>query len=358
MLFNPTVFVVKDEYHITVVTKEPSQVYVRIGRNYFYEDNSGVLPVLDNVHKIKVKQSVLDKVGEYQVTVRRAIKKTSYWPKYGEPEDYMYKLKNDNFDNIRACYLADVHNNYDGAKQIVKSCGDVDLFICNGDLGECTNLNEILELSKFLSDIAKGRIPVLFVRGNHDTRGEYAEVLPKYTGMDGFKGYFTFSFRSLSGIALDCGEDKPDHNAEYGGNKKRLLGANRFELYRKQELTFIKRAKFSDCKYRFGVCHTSFMLKESMHDIFDIDEKVYSAWADALNAKNLNFMICGHIHKFLYSPASETADRYTHNYPIVTGSSVNDGLGGTFINFIDGNAEFYFIDVNGNVLQKHIVKCF
>ncbi len=358
MLFHPTVFVVKNEYHITVVTKVHSQVYVKIGKKYFYEDNCGVLPVLDDVHKIKVKQSVLDKAGSYQVIVRKVIEKSSYWPKYDNPEVYEYALKNDNFDNIKACYLADVHNNYEGAKKIVEHCGKVDLFICNGDLGECTKLDEILELSNFLSDIAKGCIPVLFVRGNHDARGEFAEVLPKYTGMDGFNGYFAFSFRSLCGIALDCGEDKPDHNAEYGGNTRRLFGANRFELYRKQELSFIKRAKLPENKYRFGVCHTSFMLKESMHGMFDIDEKTYSAWAEALNAKNLDFMICGHIHKFLYSPSSETADRYPHNYPVVTGSAVNEGLGGTLLNFANGNVEFTFIDLNGKVLQKHAVKCF
>ena len=121
----------------------------------------------------------------------------------------------------------------------------------------------------------------------------------------------------------------------------------------------IKKAKMPKTKYLFGVCHTSFMLRESMHGIFDIDDKTYKAWADAVNKKNINFMLCGHTHKFNFSPASETADRQPHNYPVVTGSAVKDGIVyGTAISFDNGVATFKYIDPDNNVIETHEVKCF
>ena len=81
MLFNPSVFIVKNEYHITIITKEPSQVYVKIGNRFYYEDNSGIIPILDNVHKLIIKQSILDKAGKYSIYVRKMIEKSCYFPK-------------------------------------------------------------------------------------------------------------------------------------------------------------------------------------------------------------------------------------------------------------------------------------
>ncbi len=355
MFLNPIVYIVKNEYHIVIIVEDNSQVFVKIGNKYYYEDNSGILPTLDKVHKIKIKQSILDKYGSYQVIVKKVIDKTTYFPKYEDARYYNYVFKNDKFDDIVACYLADVHNKYLEAIKVVNNCGNIDLFICNGDLGECSSEDEIMQLCSFLSDISKGVIPILFVRGNHDTRGKCAEVLPKYVGMNGLKGYFPFTFRSLSGIALDCGEDKVDNHLEYGGNNDDILGANRFELYRKEELAFIKKTNNFCNKYNFAVCHTSFMLKESMHDIFDIDENNYSSWIAEINKKNLDFMICGHIHKFLFNNPGD--DRYYHNFPVVTGSSTENCFGGTKILFSNGSTSFEFIYSNGTTLPKHKVYC-
>lgn len=350
MLLNPIVYVVKNEYHIVVIAKEDSQVYIKIGKKYYYEENSGILPIMDSVHKIIIKQSVLDRIGKYQVFIKRAIDKTAYFPKYSLPEVYDYFLNINSLDNIKACYISDIHSNYNIAKKIIGYNKKIDLLICNGDFQEFNKKSDIMKLIGFLSAVTKGNIPV---RGNHDTRGKYAELLPKYMGMDGLKGYFWFSFRSIGGIALDCGEDKYDNFDEYGGNNADILGANRFELYRKKELSFIKALKIPKRKYCFGVCHTSFMLKESMRGIFDIDENTYSAWAKELNTKNLDFMICGHIHKFMYSPAGD--DRYFHNYPVITGAASKNSFGGIFISLNDNNIEFELVDSSGIMIEKYSI---
>ena len=100
------------------------------------------------------------------------------------------------------------------------------------------------------------------------------------------------------------------------------------------------------------------MLKESMHDIFDIDFDTYNKWAKALNDKGLNFMICGHIHRFLISPPTDKNDRQPHNYPAITGSEVSKdykNLFGTLLEFSNGKTHFKFTDISGNTLQEYTV---
>jgi hypothetical protein len=350
MKFYPNVFIVKDEYHIVIITKQSSQVYLKIDGKYYYEPNGGILPVESPVHKFIVPQSVLDKAGAYTVVVREVIAKKTYFPEYKEEVFYDYTFKNSKSCNLNCYYMADIHGMYDIAKNLVKPYTDLDFIIINGDFGETDNIDDVYKLIDFIGKITLGNIPVLFVRGNHDTRGKLAEDLYKYVGMDGQLGYFNFTFRNLTGLALDCGEDKRDSSKEYNF-------ANRFELYRKAELGFIKRTKLKKGKIPFAVCHTSFMLASSMVGIFDIDCDLYKKWSKAIDQKNIAFMLCGHIHKFLVSPPS-IDDRQSHNYPVITGSAVDKNyteIFGTYIEFKDDIVNFYFTDKDGNKLDKYTV---
>lgn len=357
MLFNPSIFIVKNEYHITILTSEASQVYVKIGNRFYFEDNSGIIPTIENVHKIIVKQSVLDKAGKYSVYVRKIIEKSCYYPKIDKAKIYNYNFKNDKLTDLRAIYLADLHGRFKDAVKLVDNYKDIDFIISNGDQGESSSIEDVIEVNKFYSDITKGEIPILFVRGNHDTRGKYAELLPKYSGMDNNKGYFTFKFRDIGGIALDCGEDKIDKCIEYGGSKTKF-GVNKFELYRKNEISFIKKAKMPKCNYLFSVCHISFMLNDSMNGVFDIDKKTYSLWSKYINEKNIDFMLCGHLHYFDYAKPSETEHIQPHNYPVITASAViNDKPYGTLIEFNNHIATFSYVSPDGEVVDKFEIKC-
>ncbi len=344
MKFHPNIFIVNNEYHFLIFTKKPSQVLLKIGRKTYYENNGGILPVLSLVHRFIVPQKTLNRYGRYEITVRKVVEKKPYFPIYSEPKTTTYAFKNDRYDGLKTYYFADIHNEYEQAKALVKPYPDLDFIIFNGDFGETTKIADILKLNKFFADVTKGSIPVLFVRGNHDTRGYYAEDLYRYVGMNGANGYFKFSFRALEGLALDCGEDKPDAHPEYNNS-------NYFEQYRKEELAFLKKVKLDKEKYKLAVCHTSFLLTDSMHGQFDIDRKTYAAWANALEQKNLQCMLCGHIHHYKISPASKTADLHPHGYPIVTCSKMDNSrnLFGAAITFDQGKIRFDFAPNNGDV---------
>ena len=353
MKFHPNIFIVGDEYHIVVITKKQSQVSIKIGRKLYREDNGGIVPSLDIVHKIIIPQQALDKKGSYTVCVRRTIDKRPYFPVFGEEEQKTYTFKNDRFDGLKGYYLADTHSQYDRAKKLASYYSDNDFIIYNGDFGETNSVADIMELNKFFSDVTKGSIPILFVRGNHDTRGKLSEFLYKYTGMNGQKGYFRFSFRSIEGLALDCGEDKPDKNPEYGGC------ANCFTEYRKEQAKFLQKVKLLKGKYKLAVCHTSFMRQESMHGQFDIEREGYAKWASELNKKGLQGMLTGHIHRIKFWQANSEDSVQSHNYPIISGSQMlknPDGtldMRGTALLFENGKIFLNATDEEQNVTHRY-----
>ncbi len=346
MKFSPNVFIVKKEYHIVVVTKKCSQVFIRIGRKIYGETNCGIIPKLDNVHKIVIHQKTLDRAGRYEIIVKPVKKTDVYYSALYDPIVYSFDFKNDRFDGLRGYYLADIHRLYDQAEKLVRFYRDLDFVIINGDYGELETQKDILRFNRFIAKITKGKIPVLYARGNHDTRGVCAELLPKYMGMDGQNGYFTFTFRSINGVALDCGEDKWDKEIVYGG-------LNDFERYRRREARWLKKVKLVG-QYTLAVSHISFMLARSMHGQFDIDRETYGKIAKEMNRIQPQLMICGHTHNFSIDLPNET-DLQPHNYPVLTGSRVDHYkyLFGTALEFKDGKIYCKFTDVNKNVLDEY-----
>lgn len=345
MKFHPNIFIVGRKYQIVIVTEQPAQVCVWLDGKTYFEDNGGIIPSLNCVHKISVPQSALDKAGKYTVVVRNTVEKKPYRPVYGERKTYEYTFKNRAYDDLKAVYFADIHSVYRLATALVGD-REIDFVIFNGDFGETRSTEDILHLNEFFSSLTKGEIPVLFVRGNHDTRGAYAERLYETVGMDGQKGYFSFTFRSLCGVALDCGEDKPDDHIEYGG-------ANDFESYRKRQTEFLRRVRLPKDKTAFAVCHVPFMLESAMHGEFDIERKEYARWAKSLNGLNLRFMICGHTHRFAYVP--EGNDVQSHDYPVLVASEFRGGvtIGGAFLDFTKTAVRVTYADSDGKTYGEY-----
>ena len=77
--------------------------------------------------------------------------------------------------------------------------------------------------------------PILFTRGNHETRGVFADSLGDYfPGRDG-RFYGIYRYGDVCILLLDCGEDKPDDHAEYNGLAD-------YDAYRAEECAWLKKA--------------------------------------------------------------------------------------------------------------------
>ena len=323
----PSVYVIGREYEISVNLNSYGLCFVEIGDEIFYEENSGVLPSERLVVKIRVPQEKLNTAKKYAIVFRETNNRKSYYSLFNPPQIREFNFKPlEKTENINIYHIADVHYNFENAKAMAKYFGeDIDLFVVNGDIGEVETEENFFEVCEFVGEISEGKIPVLFVRGNHDTRGRLAELYAKYFPVDGQKTYFYFEIGCLNGVALDCGEDKPDVSVEYDSSEDtpdKYRGLNRFHAYRQAELEFLKNCNLdSENKIAFAVSHVCPMLTTfKPGSIFDIERECYTAWNAELERMKVGFMLCGHYHKaFVLTPEDER-NLVAHNYPVIVGS--------------------------------------
>ena len=365
---NPTVFVIGDDYEITVYTNANGLCFLRIGEEIFYDAVGGIMRSETRVHKFRIPQKILNKAKEYEIIIRGTNLRKAFYSTFNEPESYKYSFKPlEKTENIKAYYLSDVHYSYKRALACASYFGeDTDLYILNGDLGdEISSVEQYREIIEFLSNLAKGEVPVLFVRGNHDTKGNPAERYGEYFPTENGNTYFTFNLGIISGVALDLGEDKDDMHPAYDSSEDvknlppELSGINRFHDYRKREAEFLKNIELSG-KIRFAVSHIPPVLTElGEYGNRDFELETYTDMSKALGMLDIDFMISGHHHKALLLTPGDERSTAPHTYPVIVGSAVETSpknLVGTALILNPDKTEVLFTDTSKTVRESFTLK--
>lgn len=139
--------------------------------------------------------------------------------------------------------LNDIHGKADVLTRLCKRVDFSELgFVAfNGDMSSSVESGEQLfkdYLDASAALFAAGT-PILFTRGNHETRGVFADSLGDYfPGRDG-RFYGIYRYGDVCILLLDCGEDKPDDHAEYNGLAD-------YDAYRAEECAWLKKAVRSE----------------------------------------------------------------------------------------------------------------
>ena len=343
----PVVFAISDRYEIAVNFKYEGICSITVGDKEYFSEVAGIKLSEQTFHKISVPMAELDSAKKYTVNFRRTVIKRSYFPVFEKTVSLTFEFKPIlNKDKINAYHLADVHYNFEKGVNCAKFFGDnLDLLIVNGDIGEVEEEKNFTELYAFLADITGGKIPVIFTRGNHDTRGVLAYRFPQYFPTENGNHYYTTSLGDLFFIILDCGEDKNDDHPEYNS-------VNLFKQYREKQIDFIKNIKVPTGKTPICITHMCpGRTSKHKNDIFNIDLDVYAEWVKGLNALKVKLMIAGHTHKAeIIKPNGAVIP---HDYPILIGSQLNalGKLYGTAITFENKKAICSFTDDNCKI--KH-----
>ncbi len=358
----PAVFAVGEEYQIVVPVACETVMWVKVGDTCYYDDSNGILRSARRIHKMAVPMNELDEAGEYTICYRQVIKRKPYFSLTGSVKEQKYSFYPVKRENPVCYHISDAHNVIDlpvaAAKLFEKEVGKIDFLILNGDIPEDSGkIKHFDTIYKIISEITGGNIPVVFSRGNHDTRGIYAENIEEYTPCLNGKSYFTFRLGKLWGIVIDCGEDKPDTNEEYGN----MVCCSNF---RKRETAYIESViKNAENEYeaegveqKIIVAHNPFTRK--YESPFNIEEETFSYWARLLkeNVKP-DIMICGHIHKFSVDKPGCENDALGQPCTIVVGSNVNkhknEFAGSGFI-FEKDSIDIIFND-NKKIIEKHTI---
>ena len=136
--------------------------------------------------------------------------------------------------------LNDIHGKADVLTRLCKRVDFSELgFVAfNGDMSSSVESGEQLfkdYLDASAALFAAGT-PILFTRGNHETRGVFADSLGDYfPGRDG-RFYGIYRYGDVCILLLDCGEDKPDDHAEYNGLAD-------YDAYRAEECAWLKKGR-------------------------------------------------------------------------------------------------------------------
>lgn len=367
LLYTPAVFAIKDYYQIMVMARTDLLFWVSVGDENYFDHSNGIVRSSTRMHRVNVPVEALDAAGEYTVHYRRIIDRKPYFPTTEPEEIQTFKFRGLPKEGpIRIYHLSDTHSHFTKPAEASTYFGDdLDLFILNGDIPNHSGDIKYFDLIYRLCEAATGGArPCIFSRGNHDTRGFFAENIAEYTPTEDGHSYFTFRLGRLWGIVLDCGEDKWDWHAEYGGT----VSCTQF---RKEETKYFERIiKNADeeynapgVDYRVAICHVPFMRKAANND-FDPDPEIFTDWCKKLKDDvKAQVMLCGHFHSTKIYEIGGDIDQKGQPCTVVVGSrDVLDEnrkrvsfVGGAYTIENDG-MKVEFTNSDHEVMEEHYVK--
>lgn len=210
----------------------------------------------------------------------------------------------------------DRHENIDGLRASWRSVdwNGVDLAFLNGDM-----VNAVRDEQQFyrvivdpcVESFASG-IPLVYARGNHDTRGSFARRLLDYFPTESGRYYYMIRHGPVAFLVLDCGEDKADASEEYSG-----LAA--FGPYMEQERAWlagaIRNKDFQKAKFRICLIHIPPADKADAK--FVKPKWLWSNFGPLLNRGKVDLLISGHTH----SDAVQAAGVDGLQFPILVGGA-------------------------------------
>ncbi|MBR5438260.1 MAG: metallophosphoesterase [Clostridia bacterium] len=303
-----------------------------------WDSSNGIIRTDDTVHSVKVPKEEL-RGSTYTVESQAVPFKFGYTAFKGktatsEPVTFRGEEKE---DDINIYCISDVHEmekKMHSALSFTEEKADIIFMI--GDITSCMkHKNHFTDyILRYIADISGGEIPVVFTRGNHETRGEYAGVLGQYLGDEDGNFYYTFDFGALSAVVLDSGEDKEDSHKEYSG----LVD---FETLRNEEYEWLCSLdkKDFDGKYKIVFSH-----EPVLTDHFGKD------WSEPLKTLGMELVVGGHWHELHFEDGELPV--------LIDGGNLGDGQWAvTVLNLKDGRISAKTVDNEGKVLlEKTIVE--
>jgi len=319
LLFAPCVYIAGEEYQIIFATEKPGMAWVTVGDKKYADSSTGLMRWKDVHHRVCVPMAELDKARGYTVHFAAMEDRLPYYPVHDEVESKAFSFAPmDTKGGVKLYHIADTHGDYEHPIACAKQFPEHTL-VFNGDIADHnTSAEDLYLLFKINEQVTGGEKPILFARGNHDTRGPAACILPELIPTVHGNTFFTFRTGDLFGVSLDCGEDKPDAGIEYGDTVD-------FEPYRQSETAFLEEVASSgawkDAPYRIAICHIPFT--RSFEAPFNIEQETYRRWTQLLNEMQIDALICGHMHRYDIILPGDGEDKYGQIFPTVVGSSRN-----------------------------------
>ena len=340
--YGAVVYAVEDDYQIVFSTSDSAICWVEIGGERYYDLYAGSMRSKDRVHKVTVPQKVLDAAGGYTTCAKQMIYRGPFGGYTGKTISRGYDFRPvDTSDGLCHVAISDVHEAVEAATAAATvSAGELghisltdvqttDFIVLLGDLVSMVETEKDAQLANELAHaITKGEIPVIYARGNHEIKGEYAEVLYKYVGSKNQEYAYTVTLGDddVFAVVLDMGEDHEDDWWEY-------YGTAQFDLYRQAQTEMLQKiledGAYENYRYRMMVCHIPVVYVDK-NGYF---EQFRNDWTALLNEMELDIGLSGHKHVLWPLIPGQVEPNTTLVYNDGFSGATNKVEGGYLINF-------------------------
>ncbi len=233
-----------------------------------------------------------------------------------------------------------------------KMCGNIDFsaldfVLLNGDM--CTVTEKESDIFNGWLDTAVEMfatdVPIVFARGNHENRGRFADNYFRYFPNSAGEFYHGFSVGSVDFLVLDCGEDKPDSDIEYGGIAE-------FDDYRENEALWLENSlatlpPTASDDISAGRTRMVFLHIPPTTSTWHGDRHLQELFLPVLNNAAVQLMLSGHTHSYaLLEPDG------LHGFPIL----VNSNRDFLIVKVSGGQTDVSVIDGNGKLRKHHVFR--
>ncbi|MCQ2380531.1 MAG: metallophosphoesterase [Victivallaceae bacterium] len=359
----PTVCAVDREYQIMIPVRSETLMWVEVGKERFYDESNGIMRSATTVHRIAVPAEQLDREKRYTVRWRKIVERKPYFTKTEDERSATFEFRPVDPDatELFVYHLADTHSLVKGPIQAAsyweKQGRPLDLLVMNGDMpNDCGTLENIAAPYQVSGAVTKGKIPVVYARGNHDLRGVLAEKYAELTPSSNGRTYYTWRVGPVWGVSLDCGEDKTDDHPEYG----HTICCHAFRVRETRflrELSARGEREFSapGVRLKMVLCHIPFSEKRPAQ--FDIEDDTYREWCKILREDvKPDLMLSGHNHRCYVTFPKGEKDYRGQPCPVVVGSKPDRKLGhyvGAALHWRENEGfEVFFTDDAGKVRES------
>lgn len=304
---DPTVIDNGTQYSVVFSTSDFGTGYVEYtygGKEYkVYDENGGRLNSDSKIHSINIPYEHLDN-NNYKIGSVRVVEQYSYGSRTGkEVVSDEYTFTPVSGDDATYLVISDWHTEIQRVYDAVSHMGEYDALILMGDASPGVDFEEevIRNIVEFAGKLSEGTMPVLYVRGNHETRGEYAGKILSALGLESF--YYTANIGNCSFVVLDSGEDKDDSHPEYGGMTD-------YNTYRSEMIEWLKKTEIENDKV-IALSHA--------WQISDVEKELSEEGWNEIDRLGAKLMISGHSHDCRLLGANENEQKMLNAHPGITG---------------------------------------
>jgi endonuclease/exonuclease/phosphatase family metal-dependent hydrolase/Icc-related predicted phosphoesterase len=283
----------------------------------------GIMVANTTINRIHLKDLKPGTTYYYRAVSQEITRYSSYYKEFGDTvktELKKFTTWSDDARDFRVIVYNDLHSNmamFDKLHALVEQ-KPYDLVIFNGDCFDDPEVedNIVMRLQAYNPRLRSDEIPAIYLRGNHETRGEYSMYLWDYLGrMGGDRSYSAFSLGDTRFVLLDCGEDKPDDHWVY-------YDMNDFTQYRADQAEFlmkeIKSRAFRRAKHRVMIHHIPIYGNKDEQYNFCSD-----CWLPVLAKAPFSVALNGHTHRHRVIEKGEAEN----NFPVVIGGGNREDTG-------------------------------